>query len=263
MDVVIEKETEKEPSGMPSILDTYDFLLRNSVLCQHMYSQKETFISRSRTSGYTCHDYLENLRGVQVAIVEHAPLGALHMVFRGTNELEDWRTNLLCCGCGDAAVFSVGVRQALHDEGFITQLLGKLSAALSRSPNCKLFITGHSLGGVFAEAAAHEIEHGDVHPCVVTFGAPKTFTRHGLDGTTPFYKTIRVTHGDDIVPCIPIPCLYHRSDKLHVPSKTPRMGLGHCCRHIKDHDVSDYVRAMAELLLDANSKQSRGFIRHR
>lgn len=92
------------------------------------------------------------------------------VVFRGTNELADWLTNL------DVRPFEVPHGSTHH--GFYTALAKLLpkTLATARSQGAsqkKLWITGHSLGGAMALLFAYECLQQGLGPAgLVTFGQP-------------------------------------------------------------------------------------------
>jgi hypothetical protein len=130
------------------------------------------------------------------------------VVFRGTEDELDWRTNfrmqfiVLQGGANVHAGFFqayLGIREELFKS--IKQLVSK------DMPPRPIYITGHSLGGALAMMAAAELSNHDdrdvrdrIAACY-TFGTPKVGDR-SFDQfvKVPLY---RVTNGIDIVPAVP------------------------------------------------------------
>jgi len=138
---------------------------------------------------------------------------AIVIAFRGTvfNSIKNWATNL---SFAKKSASKIGAKGKVHG-GFMkgynqmeADVLKALKLAKADCKRCKIYITGHSLGGALATiAAAKLIGNGHISPkrtVVYHFGSPrvgdKTFARW-------FEKNIpnswRVTHGYDIVPTVP------------------------------------------------------------
>jgi triacylglycerol lipase len=128
------------------------------------------------------------------------------VVFRGTQDLLDWRTNMSVAW----AVLQGGVR--VH-SGFVLAyrtIRDPLFATIVRLVQAKqrpVYITGHSLGGALAVMATAELSNHDdasvrdsIAACY-TFGCPKAGDR-SFDQyvKVPLY---RITNGVDLVPAVP------------------------------------------------------------
>jgi triacylglycerol lipase len=128
------------------------------------------------------------------------------VVFRGTQDLLDWRTNVNAAWTelqGGVKVHSGFVRAyyTIRDGLFASVI--RLLKAKSRP----VYITGHSLGGALAVMATAELANHDeaevrdsIAACY-TFGCPKagdrTFDQYVK---VPLY---RITNGVDLVPAVP------------------------------------------------------------
>lgn len=128
--------------------------------------------------------------------------GATVVAFAGTNDVEDWLTNLNL-----EKVDWNGYR--LH-AGF-HKAEANLTLRLSRqytADTSNLWITGHSLGGILATLHALRFADGFGDQCVsgvYTFGSPR-----GMDHRSAamcdqllWKRHYRHTHGNDIVPRVP------------------------------------------------------------
>jgi triacylglycerol lipase len=128
------------------------------------------------------------------------------VVFRGTQDLLDWRTNANVAWTvlqGGIRVHSGFVKAyyTIRDPLFATVL------RLLKSKSRPVYITGHSLGGALAVMATAELANHDeaevrdsIAACY-TFGCPKAGDR-SFDQyvKVPLY---RITNGVDLVPAVP------------------------------------------------------------
>jgi len=146
-----------------------------------------------------------------------APLGdekqAVVIAFRGTNmkSIKNWSVNL---AFAKKSASPLGASGKVHG-GFLkgygqmeAEVLKALKLADAQCPDCKVYITGHSLGGALATiAAAKLVGKGRLSSSRVilyTYGSPRIGDSKFASW---FSKTIpnsfRVTHGHDIVPTVP------------------------------------------------------------
>ena len=128
------------------------------------------------------------------------------IVFRGTENLLDWRTNMRIAW----TVLQGGVR--VHTGFFrayrpIRKRLFDKVVALIAEKSRPVYITGHSLGGALAVMATAELANHDeaavrdsLAACY-TFGCPKA----GDSSFDQFVKVplYRITNGVDLVPAVP------------------------------------------------------------
>ena len=131
-------------------------------------------------------------------------LGMAVVVFRGTQQIRDWLTNL------DATKTPV-----VSDRGERKDVLGNVHKGFKRAflsvrdqinehlddeRELPLFVTGHSLGGALATLATW-YERGDRLAACYTFGAPRV----GDGGLTDRFRTpvYRLVNGADPVPFVP------------------------------------------------------------
>jgi len=110
----------------------------------------------------------------QAALVEHSDY--LCMVFRGTNEIEDWLDNLNAFGTKELfGEFHRGFWFSLED---VWAPINDRCRELQKIKPRPVFITGHSLGGAMATIAASKFIHEDKpFTSVYTFGQPRALTR--------------------------------------------------------------------------------------
>lgn len=139
---------------------------------------------------------------------EGAYAGQAFIIFRGTQYLADWLTNLNI-GCSRSS-FS----QSVHD-GFNTafksmelQIAGFMEHSGKNGSIHSLHCIGHSLGGALATLCGEWVKakYG-IKPYIYTFGSPRV----GMEGFASTCtreigdkRIFRVYHKTDVVPCIPI-----------------------------------------------------------
>lgn len=117
-----------------------------------------------------------------------------YLVFRGTSSIGDWLFNLTAIPAYYNRRWSHGGFSAAHKSVWkrIRRLL---------SPNKKLVITGHSLGGALAELSAWACrDFKDV--TMITFGKPNVFVR-GSKKKMKHRLQISYVSGSDVVARIP------------------------------------------------------------
>eukprot|EP01125_Pyxidicula_operculata_P003527 TRINITY_DN1452_c0_g1_i2.p1 TRINITY_DN1452_c0_g1~~TRINITY_DN1452_c0_g1_i2.p1 ORF type:complete len:282 (+),score=42.43 TRINITY_DN1452_c0_g1_i2:24-869(+) len=155
--------------------------------------------------------------------------------FRGTQftSFENWYQNFNFIKESFHAV-TIGPRDYVH-EGFLNDwksikdkvlcAVKTLSNQTNCSPSCKVYVTGHSLGGAIASLAAVQISDLKVGPVTeYTFGSPRV-------GNLAFYNdhkarvstSYRVVHERDIVPRVPTALVgfHHVSTEVwYPPGKT-------------------------------------------
>jgi hypothetical protein len=156
------------------------------------------------------------------------------IAFRGTQQLQDWLTNLQIqlvafiqpppFACSQA-IPRVMAGSKIH-EGFYRawasrkvrgRIVRCLADWLQERPDSKVYVTGHSLGGALASVAAASLHYAGLSPeLVCTFGEPRVFNRilaFQFDrGLKP--KMLRFVNNDDIVPEVPLPIRYQHVGQL-------------------------------------------------
>ena len=133
--------------------------------------------------------------------------GHAFFLFRGTQYLADWLTNL------NISVSRSPSGQPVHD-GFnmafktMKPKLKEFMATVQKSNITHIHCVGHSLGGALATLCGDWIKSGyKIRPYIYTYGSPRV----GLYGFSDLCTTtigaeriFRAYHKTDIVPCIPI-----------------------------------------------------------
>ncbi|GJL89846.1 MAG: hypothetical protein DHS20C03_35550 [Minwuia thermotolerans] len=131
--------------------------------------------------------------------------GIVVLVFRGTQQIKDWKTNLDAAtteitGTNDEGNRVLGRMHSGFNAAYLSvradveELLGKVSSELP------VYICGHSLGGALATVATWYLPGRKLAACY-TFGAPRV----GTPALMKYYRTpvYRVVSGMDPVPNVP------------------------------------------------------------
>ncbi|HIF51158.1 MAG TPA: lipase family protein [Thiotrichaceae bacterium] len=149
---------------------------------------------------YESLGYIDNKdTSTQVAILKIiSDTPALVIVFRGTDEIEDWHTNI------HAYQTSFNNTGKVH-AGFKKAYLSIRSELFNylKNYNIPIFITGHSLGAALATLASSEICNNNNFDSCYTFGSPRV-------GNPAFSNSIncaqiyRVINNCDIVTAVPL-----------------------------------------------------------
>jgi triacylglycerol lipase len=141
-------------------------------------------------------------------------LEALLVVFRGTDQLEDWGINL---NAAPELPESAKIQGLVH-RGFYEALLrvwaARVKPELEKRGNRAVWIAGHSLGGALAAlAAAHStfIEGISVRG-LYTYGQPRVGNQAFVEqfNATLGSRTFRYINDKDIVPRVPLMTMGYR-----------------------------------------------------
>jgi len=155
--------------------------------------------------------------------------GHAFIIFRGTQYLADWLTNLNISSSSSDSGWNVhdGFNKSFKSmSSQITHFMGLLNKYNIHTINC----IGHSLGGALATICGEWIKANyDRTPKIYTFGSPRvgqydfaTFCTSSV-GAKNIYRAF---HKTDIVPCIPIwpyihTPIYGKEYWLHSPGLIP------------------------------------------
>jgi len=168
-------------------------------------------------------------------------IDTIYVVFRGTDAVNigQWISNLdffrtdvpdICAKCK--------VHEGIYRMyGKLFPLLdAPLATRLASLPGARLYITGHSLGGAFANVLALYVKQKyGIDPVVYSFGSP----RLGNDEFAAFYNNVipssyRVNNFRDIVPHVPFKAMgFHHAGKLQFCEQ------GTNCRAMYTHESDD------------------------
>jgi hypothetical protein len=133
--------------------------------------------------------------------------------FRGTNDVQNWVTNLdfftteyPLCSEGDS---NCRVHSGFYaaEQSVIGEIFDEVDKLRSKYPNWKILCTGHSLGAALATLAALDLQNHfkDSHVELFNYGSPRLFNLNAANyASSGVLKTIyRRTHYKDIVPHTP------------------------------------------------------------
>ncbi len=151
---------------------------------------------------------------------------ALSVTFRGTDSLTNWVHNFM------AAMRSVPYNEVNPEirvhSGFLETYRSVREQILSLVPqgDCRILITGHSLGAALAVLCAVDIvwhfPHKDVE--VYLFGCPRVGNKaFAKSYDKRVFKTLRVTCGNDVVAKLPPTLLGYRH--VGIPIHTGMLSL--------------------------------------
>ncbi|MDF1734578.1 MAG: lipase family protein [Minwuia sp.] len=129
--------------------------------------------------------------------------GMIVLVFRGTQQVRDWLTNLNVTERAPVLSRDGTSRLGEMHGGFHAAFMSvrdQINPILMKHKRLPLFITGHSLGGALAVIATWYC-HGETLAACYTFGAPRV----GDDALESRFRTpiYRVVNGADPVPNVP------------------------------------------------------------
>jgi hypothetical protein len=228
----------------------------------------------------SCDDLIDAKAGTAGYLVVGADL--IVIVFRGTENEMDWKTNV------QAEFHTLQGGTRVH-RGFFQAykpIRGRMFDAVLKAIKAKprpVYITGHSLGGALALMATAELANHDdaevrdsIAACY-TFGCPRAG-----DGTFDLYVKVplyRITNGVDIVPAVPPAVLGYRhvGDSRHfgargsapsrnspgIVNKTSETFSGLLqllptgkLRNVSDHDMTEYIDKLSAWI-EKNSKDEQ------
>lgn len=174
-----------------------------------------------------------------------AYVGHAFIIFRGTQYLADWLTNL------NVGVSRSAYHQPVHDgfnQAFKTMLpkIAEFVAGFRTSGITHVHCIGHSLGGALATLCSEWLKsNAGISAQTYTFGSPRV----GLKGFANICskrigseRIYRAYHKTDIVPCIPIWPFVHTPDSgvdYYLPSPGLMPGseyhsMKHYCDSVKE-----------------------------
>lgn len=174
---------------------------------------------------YANHEY--EVDGIEFSLIDNV------WVFRGTDEVTDWLTNL-------RVIPWYVDRVGWCHSGFIKTAQDVFSTvlAVSLKEDCdetQFQYTGHSLGGAIALGVAAYIKlYGLELQNIVTFGAPCVGRLKILDQT----DVVCYRHGRDIVPMLPL--------VIGRPRPLTNIGEPSSRRwNVADHDMDNYEASLS------------------
>ncbi|KAM3126969.1 hypothetical protein pb186bvf_020923 [Paramecium bursaria] len=162
------------------------------------------------------------------------------IVFRGSNNIQNWITNIQVFRTSFIFPCFCTVHSGMFGayQNIKNQMNNLLNDYIKRYPQASIVLTGHSLGGGLATLAAAELAQNGRKVGIITFGQPRT-------GDDQFYNwysqqsnilfSFRVVNEEDIVPHLPYQFLgfTHVGQEVWYQSGTKKI-----CRQLKGEDPS-------------------------
>jgi predicted lipase len=163
-----------------------ELVLQVAKLSKEVYNIKGTTTPEEAISDETCKVllWLEASRGTE-ALVAKLSSNSLAVIFRGSEDIEDWLTNLnktldeskIVDGSPDPAVrLHRGFQNALFENDAANTIEETLMKALEddASLSKEIVLSGHSLGGALAQIMTTylSVRHPDLKIRMITFGEP-------------------------------------------------------------------------------------------
>ncbi|KAK9383818.1 Alpha/Beta hydrolase protein [Kockiozyma suomiensis] len=185
--------------------------------------------------------------------VDHRPgFERILLVFRGTNSMTDWYTNLdtiqesypanrtgpICPGCYVHRGF---LHSYLDSKILFMPELAKLKELY---PEYSLLVSGHSLGGAIAVLAGAELLETGYYPEITTFGQPRVGNSYFADYFDYLVlksgiERMRVTHKSDPVPQVPLGVTWRHSGGEIYIAKGPLSPAPEDCYICDDQEDGD------------------------
>lgn len=166
----------------------------------------------NRFRGHNVRLFAENSEGTEVMVLENLETGLVYVVFRGSEEGDDWWTNLdvgldscLFEGAPNNALVHSGFQDALYDEGIVYDVENVVTAIVGTDG--EVFITGHSLGAAMAMMMSAYLanKYPNMMVTMASFAGPRTGNGGFKDWVEdmPNLALWRWTNDDDPVVRIP------------------------------------------------------------
>lgn len=204
--------TEEGEAELRDTLREFDFeLVQTYHGQQSVQRSKRRIAEKAKAAGPDSRSMMRVVdRGTEAYLCKNEEMAVL--VFRGTTDGTDWKTNFnvrkrrISAGVYEGEETHVKVHSGFYDA--FMQHANAIKSDLDALPkDLPIFFTGHSLGGALAQLATARFQSDQVAACY-TFGSPRAGDIT-LDGYVkpPHY---RVTNGWDIVPFIPFFLLGYR-----------------------------------------------------
>lgn len=224
------------------------------------------------SSNVSVHLLIQNRFGLEAMVVtsNDGAMNYVAIVYRGSNEFEDWVTNftlgLTSFGYGYDSAIKVhkGFKTACHGEN-VSSVIEEKVMELMADPSLRLsediYVSGHSLGAAMSHIMGVylSLKHPDIPVKVINFGAPRVGNRIFKNWSQSIRNLSlwRFVYKKDKVPRIPYRLL-NFSDAGHLLQmnknnmkayyhhtgakgyKGVPMGWNWFPR-LKDHDISKYI----------------------
>lgn len=133
---------------------------------------------------------------------------SIYVVFRGSQSIRNWITNLDAfktsytsfpeCGCQ----VHKGFYQA--EQSVISGIISEVKKLQSAHSGYAVKVTGHSLGAALAQLTSMDLVKSGISNTVYNFGQPRVGDKSYASFANSKVTTWRVTHNKDTVPHIPV-----------------------------------------------------------
>ncbi|MCW8193357.1 lipase family protein [Proteobacteria bacterium 005FR1] len=189
---------------------TADLAMEDALqLLNRKYNDQFTFSDKQLLRGKTGAPFFIRCRtAFGFTLLGQKKLGGHgYILFRGTQYLADWITNV------SAAVSSTSTGMPVHfgfNQTFCSMkpALAEFMAEAAKTGVRELHCIGHSLGGALANICADWVAGAyKMRPYLYTFGSPRVGLQGFADNCTKVVgaqSIFRAYHTTDIVPCMPI-----------------------------------------------------------
>lgn len=164
------------------------------------------------------------------------------VAFRGSDSLNDWKTNL------DMKTNRYGDRGRVH-SGYMRQWLSvrdEMISTLKNTTCSDVLMVGHSAGGAISAIAAmdHMLDGFGIH--VATFGSPPAGDREfACESNKRIQSFIRVVNGSDVVPHLPMLFGFQHSGMLiKIGEEKGRCLAELLARPVLDHGTEQYEKRL-------------------
>jgi len=196
----------------------------------------------------------DNRNGLQTGITKSFSQKRICVVFRGSEEINDWYHNLMI-----KKVSINNIRSIRVHEGFFKQLNSNnnyrkiadiLLEEISKNPDYEVFVLGHSLGASLSTLFGYQFsKETSALINVVTFAGPRVGNLNFKKDFEKQHNLIhyRITNKHDIVPALPIINYHHVGEHIHMNGKSFEKKNGNSLFtswSVKDHDIKSYYDSL-------------------
>lgn len=234
----------------PILLNTGCFSLSNawwhaefSRLIYHpdFYNNKELDIG---ALSYELIDYIQNEEtSTHIAIMkvlQGSP--CLIVVFRGSDEIEDWGINARAY---QSSFNDVGKVHRGFKKAYLS--IRKTLFSVLESNTLPMFITGHSLGAALALLASSELDGNKNFDSCYTFGSPR-IGNSGFINSVKTQNIFRIINNSDVVTTVPID--FTTIEYKHLGKGYLIDDCFHLHKEMSEKDVYDYQKSKLVSLKD-------------
>ena len=242
-------------------LSSYDSLLayKLSVLCKNIYYNKDTFLNGLKNFGFTSCEYIEK-KNIELFLGYRDNF--IIIVFRGTDSVKDWLTNIKITGMKEHQFLGKVHRGFLSGFELVKEDIDKFVSKYYKETD-HIICTGHSLGGALSALCAVEYYISTSKKVYnYTYGCPRFCDRKFAEKYNKMFfgRSFRHVNQNDVVCQIPAPIKYrHVGQEIYfdeegiryfdsglwqkiynffLGSFTDFFSLGFDC--VKDHSMSYY-----------------------